>query len=111
MLEVAPHQYRCEQDNETVTITFNLDGTSLMPVISFVPSGRPLEVINNVATLNDITELNVLQIVYQFNGLANGVITTTAAGSEGGRFDDVVVQPFRRGQTIRALYTFAPKTV
>jgi hypothetical protein len=110
MIELAPHQYRCEDDYEHVNISFTLENTTLTPVISFVPSGRPLEVTGHTAELEQITELTVLQIVYQFNGLADGVITTNVSGREGGNFRDVIVQPFRRGQTISALYTFMPMT-
>lgn len=109
MIELAPHQYRIEAANESVTITFELKSTTLVPVISFVPSGKPLPVENNAATIERVSEFTGIQVVYQFNSTSGGSIKTTTSGSLGGTFSDRIRQPSKPGRPIIVLFTFAPR--
>jgi hypothetical protein len=108
MKELAPHQYQAETADEVVTITFALENTTLSPVISRVPSGATVPVTQNQATVK-IDRFTILQVVYQFNGAADGDIVTTVSGAAGGSFEDEVIQPGGTNKAIRALYTFTPK--
>lgn len=108
MRELAVHQYQADKTDEVVTINFALTNTTLSPVISRVPSGTTVPVSQNKATIK-IDRFTVLQVVYQFNGTANGVIVTTVQGETGPSFDDTIIQPNGTNKAIRALYTFTPQ--
>ena len=109
MIELKKHQYRCEDANEKVTITFELKKSTVVPAVSFTPSGVPLDVKNKVVSIEKVTDLIKLQVDYSFNCTSGGRVKTTVAGSKGGSFSDTVIQPSTPGKAVTAFFTFAPK--